>query len=514
MNEYSIRPLMEKDAPGMLEWMQDSKITCYFRFDGSEISLKQCLSFIGKSQEDSDSLHYAIVDDQDQYLGTVSLKNIDQEKKEAEYAISLRSCAHGTGASVEGTRQILQLAFRQLGLEEVFLNVLADNYRANAFYRKMGFRFQKREEHALYLKGRWRDLNWYVIDKYQACPKYSIIIPCYNCQHFLPTSVGSVLDQTLENYELILVEDGSADGTEELCNQYADKYPQIRSFHKDNTGVSGARSFGITHALGEYLIFLDCDDTIEPWLLRETDRILAENNPDLVIYGMYFDYYHGKNLERSELLVYPKEELLQRSQLADRFQELFRCNSLSSACNKIFRADIIREHGLQFTEGMTLYEDFAFVLTYLQYCGNVYCWKEGLYHYRLDAGEDHLRRRVANLDKMRKNMECLTQACQGFATEESEKIVGALYLQLLYRHLLEGELTLGGYQEVCRVCHSDTAFQYARKYRDGFSETDQTLLNLLQQEASPRLQSWIKARKRKRRLRNSVKKLLKALRLR
>ena len=145
----------------MLEWMTDPEITRFFRFDASRISLESCLNYIGKSQEDPNTIHFAIVDEADEYLGTISLKDIDREKQQAEYAISTRKKAHGSGAALEATRLILHYAFDTLGLERVYLNVLAENGRANAFYRKVGFRFLATEPGALELRGEHRALNWY-----------------------------------------------------------------------------------------------------------------------------------------------------------------------------------------------------------------------------------------------------------------------------------------------------------------------------------------------------------------
>ncbi len=159
--KVQLRPLKSKDAPFMLEWMTDPEITRFFRFDASTITLESCLDYIGRAQTDPDTIHFAIVDENDEYLGTISLKDIDREKQQAEYAISTRKKAHGSGAALEATRLILQYAFEELGLKRVYLNVLAENGRANAFYRKAGFRFVREEPDALELRGKRKALNWY-----------------------------------------------------------------------------------------------------------------------------------------------------------------------------------------------------------------------------------------------------------------------------------------------------------------------------------------------------------------
>ena len=162
-NKFFLRALREKDAPLMLEWMTDPSIAQFFRFDASKMTQAGCEAFIAAAGEQENCRHWTIVNENDEYLGTISLKEIKNGR--AEYAISTRAKAHGTGAAMEATRQILKIAFEDLGLNRVYLNVLADNGRANAFYRKAGFRYTHTEENALEIRGEMKNLNWYEIGK-------------------------------------------------------------------------------------------------------------------------------------------------------------------------------------------------------------------------------------------------------------------------------------------------------------------------------------------------------------
>lgn len=160
-----LRELQEKDAPYMLEWMLDPSISCFFRFDVRDMTEDSCRQFIVESGKSTRCWHYAIADESDEYLGTVSLKNINYEKGEAEYAISTRKRAHGTGAALEATRQIWKIAFLKLNLKRIYLNVLDENQRANAFYQKAGYCFKCSEENAVEIRGEKKTLNWYEIDR-------------------------------------------------------------------------------------------------------------------------------------------------------------------------------------------------------------------------------------------------------------------------------------------------------------------------------------------------------------
>lgn len=161
MNRIYLRKLKRKDAPLMLEWMQDPSIACFFRFDAQSMTVEDCEKFIESIDDDSGSKHYAIVNEEDEYLGTISLKNIDYQKQEAEYAISTRKKAHGTGVAMSATKAVLRIAFEELKLKRVYLNVLKENRRANAFYRKVGFQFDYCDENAFEIRGKKKSLNWY-----------------------------------------------------------------------------------------------------------------------------------------------------------------------------------------------------------------------------------------------------------------------------------------------------------------------------------------------------------------
>ena len=159
MSSFSLRPLKEKDAERMLEWMRDPDITRYLQIGGEGTTHESVLQFIESAADESENFHRAIVNENDEYLGTVSLKHIDLIKREAEYAISMHPSALGTGASAEGTRLILELAFRQLGLNRVYLYVQEENKRAVRFYEKNGFNLYDRN--IGHLKNEDRPLLWF-----------------------------------------------------------------------------------------------------------------------------------------------------------------------------------------------------------------------------------------------------------------------------------------------------------------------------------------------------------------
>ena len=120
------------------------------------------------------SIHYAITDENDEYMGTISLKDINLDANNAEYAISLRRCAQGKGIGKSATIEILRIAFEEIGLEKVYLNVLSDNKRAIGMYEKIGFVYEGEFRKHLFLCGEYKSLRWYSILKDEYKRKYTM----------------------------------------------------------------------------------------------------------------------------------------------------------------------------------------------------------------------------------------------------------------------------------------------------------------------------------------------------
>lgn len=165
VNHPPLRPLEAEDAEGMLSWMHDASVACLFQTDFRSMELTEAQRFIDAANRPSDSLHLAIENEDGSYLGTISLKNIDTNNMCAEYAISTISAAHGTGVASRATRSILEIAFDELGLHRVYLNVLDVNERAQAFYKKAGFSYEGTAREALKIKSEYHSLLWFAMLK-------------------------------------------------------------------------------------------------------------------------------------------------------------------------------------------------------------------------------------------------------------------------------------------------------------------------------------------------------------
>ncbi len=133
-----LRQLKIKDVDRMLTWMHSKESKDIFAKDFNKYTKEDVTNFV-KIKNTKNNINYACVNDDDEYLGTVSLKNIDYDNKNAEYAISFMKEAQGTGAALFATKEILKQAFEELNLEKVYLDVLETNKRAISFYKKVGF---------------------------------------------------------------------------------------------------------------------------------------------------------------------------------------------------------------------------------------------------------------------------------------------------------------------------------------------------------------------------------------
>jgi diamine N-acetyltransferase len=160
-----LRKLENKDAKHMLECMHDKDVVRWLQADFASKTIEDCERFIDYASKDDSSLHLAIVDDADEYMGTVSLRHIDKAEGTAEFAITIRKQAMGKGISKYGMEEILRMGLEDLGLSQIFWCVSTANERAIRFYNKgMGTLTDTIPEHILnqYDEKKQKELIWYV----------------------------------------------------------------------------------------------------------------------------------------------------------------------------------------------------------------------------------------------------------------------------------------------------------------------------------------------------------------
>lgn len=204
--------------------------------------------------------------------------------------------------------------------------------------------------------------------------KISIIVPVYNAEKTLKECVNSLIKQTYSNIEIILVNDGSKDDSLRICKEFAEKDSRIIVIDKPNGGVSSARNAGLDIASGEYVMFCDSDD----WAEIEWCRVLKENYVDnCLIMSGYFCYFNNDVQQISSNSQY----ILKNDYLSTKLIGGF------VPWNKIFKASIIKNNHIRFSDTLTVGEDKIFVWDYLKYTNNkIYIVQQCLYNYIFPTG--------------------------------------------------------------------------------------------------------------------------------
>lgn len=212
----------------------------------------------------------------------------------------------------------------------------------------------------------------------------SVIVPVYNVKDYLERCIDSIIMQTYQNYECILVDDGSMDGSGELCDELAAKYKQIKVIHQENGGLSAARNTGIRNAEGKYILFMDSDDfyTSENCFFGLIHR-MCQTNADIVLFNYLRYTEEGKRRGNSEITFpnepknNPKAEILSQLVFSNAYQ--------SSACVKFLKTDMLLENNLFFEEGR-LSEDIEWSAKILALNPKIAICDEVFYAYTVRKG--------------------------------------------------------------------------------------------------------------------------------
>lgn len=207
----------------------------------------------------------------------------------------------------------------------------------------------------------------------------SVIVPVYNVEAFLPRCVDSILAQTYENLEIILVDDGSPDGCGTICDGYAAKDNRVKVIHKENGGLSSARNAGLEAATGEYIAFVDSDDWIELEMYGHMLSLLDKYEAKLVCAGRYD--VDEKTGTKTVGLCPKKEEVVSGEEMAGRIFLWAGCDS--SACDKLYHHSLLE--GFRYPEGKVC-EDVPVTYRIVLKAGRAVLCDRPFYNYYHRAG--------------------------------------------------------------------------------------------------------------------------------
>lgn len=227
---------------------------------------------------------------------------------------------------------------------------------------------------------------------------YSVVIPVYQAEKDLKRCVLSWLAQTEQELELILVDDGSADGSAKLCDELASKDKRVRVIHQKNAGVSAARNAGIRAARGEFLLFTDSDDYVAPDYLEKMAELQRKSDSDLVLCGFHH-LYDGADIPKLP----GQTRVREMPDFSGDFLELYEKSYLNMPWNKMFR----RAWAGEFDTSLSLGEDLLFNLDYLRKCRRIAVLAEPLCYYIQEE-----QRTTLSSEKRQNRMELARRICE------------------------------------------------------------------------------------------------------
>ena len=260
---------------------------------------------------------------------------------------------------------------------------------------------------------------------------FSIVIPVYQTEKYIAECIESVLKQDLDDYELILVDDGSTDGSPAICDQYASKFEKICAIHKRNGGLSDARNTGISVATGKYLLFLDSDDFwSDSQFLKKLKIKIGHQNCDVM--NFHYKYFYEEEKQCRDFFSPIDEESLWKKDADQRFQYLVEQNQyIASACNKAVARELILQNSLYFRVGITS-ED-------IEWCARLASCSKKMGGCNLDAYCYRQRKesithtiKVENVDMLRKNIwSCIRH---GKLSDRSRQYKDAYFIYTAYQY--------------------------------------------------------------------------------
>lgn len=200
-------------------------------------------------------------------------------------------------------------------------------------------------------------------------PKVSIIVPIYNVEMYIEKCLETLVNQTLKDIEIILVNDGSKDSSAEIAKKYLEKYPEkIIYLEKENGGLSDSRNYGLPHAKGEYIAFLDSDDYVEENMYEEMYELAKKEDSDMVQCNFYWEYPDKNKKKIGELKQYSnKKEMLVKTRV--------------EAWNKLIKREIlVKNPEIRFPKGLR-YEDVEFTYKLIPYVEKISILNKPFIHY-------------------------------------------------------------------------------------------------------------------------------------
>ncbi len=210
-------------------------------------------------------------------------------------------------------------------------------------------------------------------------PSISVIMPCFNVEKYMEKAIDSLLGQTFSDFELIIVDDGSTDGTGSIADAYAEKDARVRVFHQENAGAPKARNNAMKQASGKYLFFMDGDDWAESNMLEDMFAAAEKDSLQVLVTGFYIDTYYSDGKFGTEVKSHPDIVYKNRDMFRQEAFLLFDRNLLYTPWNKLYLREYIESRNITFTD--TFWDDFPYNLAVFRDINRVGVLSKAYYHF-------------------------------------------------------------------------------------------------------------------------------------
>ena len=275
----------------------------------------------------------------------------------------------------------------------------------------------------------------------------SVIVAVYNAEKTLIRLTDSLKAQTMHDYEVLLIDDGSTDSSGSICDSIAESDPRFKVFHKPNEGVGATRRFGLEHAIGDYTIHADADDWVEPDYLEELYNKAISSEADMTICDFYFEEGWRSTYVNEEPRTFEKDGLVKDFLL--RLQK--------GSCNKLIKRETYTKRGITYKDGLNFSEDYIFNLQLLLSGIKVAYVPKALYHY--DIATNPVSASRGNSLKQIEQRERFISILKELLPEGYENIIDNRSLDVVYLVIQSNSYTpkefLNKYSDLKRVKWKD-----------------------------------------------------------
>jgi len=261
-------------------------------------------------------------------------------------------------------------------------------------------------------------------------PEITVIMPVYKVEKYVARALESMLHQTFENYEYIIVDDGSPDKSAEIVMRYALLDPRIRLIRQKNAGAPAARNRALQMAQGKYVYFMDSDDWAEPTMLEDMYHLAEKHALQEVVAGFYIDTYYDETRYVSACVSQPDQVFASQREFRENAYRLFDCNLLYTPWNKLFLTEYLREKKIEFPD--TFWDDFPFNLHVVSEVERVGVIEKQYYHFIRARAESETQRYRGNMyEKREEEHSWMLRLYQKWQVDD------AASMEFIYRRYIE-----------------------------------------------------------------------------